>query len=145
VPRALDDRIAGAFARETLLARLLSGLGASGVALALLGLVAVVHQQVQRQRRDIAVRLAIGATRTAVVGALVRSGLAVAAAGAVAGGLLSLATGGLLASLLFGVSPGDPVTLGLVMAAVVALAALAAWLPARSAARVDPADALRSQ
>lgn len=145
VPRTLDDRLASAFAREALFARLLSALGAAGVALAVLGLVAVVHQQVQRRRRDIAVRLAIGASATAVVGELVRGGVAVASMGAAAGGLASVATGGLLASLLFGVSPGDPLTLGMVMATVVALAAMAAWLPARQAARVDPAEALRTQ
>jgi ABC-type lipoprotein release transport system permease subunit len=57
----------------------------------------------------------------------------------------SAGTGGLLASLLFGVAPGDPVTLITVVAGVVVLAAGAAWVPARSAAAIDPADALRSR
>jgi len=126
------------------MARLLGGLGTAGVALALLGLLAVVHNQVQRRRRDIAIRLALGATSGGVVGALVREGALLAAVGAVAGGAISVGTGGLLASLLYGVAPGDPLTLGAVVALVVSLAALAAWVPARAAARVDPAEALRT-
>lgn len=144
VARTLDDRVAQSFARERLLSRLLAGLGVSGVLLALLGLVAVVHQQVQRRRRDIAIRLAIGANGHDVVRGLVRDGARLAVVGAFAGAVASIGTGGLLASLLFGVTPGDPVTLVTVVAGVVVLAAGAAWVPARSAATVDPAEALRS-
>jgi ABC-type antimicrobial peptide transport system permease subunit len=106
--------------------------------------VAVVHQQVQRRRRDIAIRLAIGANGHDVVRGLVRDGAWLAVVGAFAGAVGSVGTGGLLASLLFGVAPGDPVTLVTVVAGVVILAAVAAWVPARSAAAVDPAEALRS-
>ena len=143
-PRPLDERVAEAFARERLTARLLGGLGAAGVALALLGLSAVIHHQVHRRRRDIAIRLALGATSVGVVSALVRDGALLAAVGALAGGALSMGTGGLLASLLYGVAPGDPLTLAGVAAVVVALAALAAWVPARAVTRVDPAEALRT-
>lgn len=144
VARTLDDRIASAFARERLVARLLGGLGVAGVLLALLGLGALVHQQVQRRGRDIAIRLAIGATGRDVVSALVSDGARLAVVGAIVGGVASLATGAMLASLLFGVTPGDPATLALVAIGVVALAMLAAWLPARRAAAIDPAEALRS-
>ncbi len=71
-------------------------------------------------------------------------GARLAAIGALAGGAISIGTGGLLASLLFGVAPGDPVTPATVAVLIVAMASLAAWLPARSAARVDPAGALRT-
>lgn len=142
--RTLEDRVADSFARERLVARLLAGLGFAGVALALLGLFATVHHQVHRRRRDIAIRLALGASSAGVVVALVRDGTQLAAIGAMVGGAISLGTGGLLAALLFGVAPGDLTTLATVAAMVVALAALAAWLPARSAAGVDPADALRT-
>jgi putative ABC transport system permease protein len=141
--RTLDDRVAESFARERLMARLLAGLGLAGVALALLGLFAVVHNQVHRRRRDIAIRLALGATRPGVVGALVKEGAQLATIGALAGGAVSMATGGLLASLLYGVVPGDPLTLATVAALVVGLAAFAAWVPARRATRIDPAEALR--
>jgi len=142
--RTLDDRVTESFATERLMARLLAGLGLAGVALALLGLFAVIHNQVHRRRRDIAIRLALGATSPALVGALVRDGARLAGLGALVGAALSLGTGGLLTSLLYGVAPGDPLTLGLVVTLVMAMAALAAWLPARSAARIDPAEALRT-
>ncbi len=145
VARTLDDRVAASFARERLMAQLLTGLGVAGVVLALLGLVAVVQQQVQRRRRDIAIRLAIGASGHDVVRGLVAGGARLAVAGALIGAVASVGTGGLLASLLFGVTPGDPITLVTVAIAVVLLAATAAWVPARSAAAVDPAEALRSQ
>jgi len=141
---ALDARIAAAFVRETLLARVLAGVGLAGVVLALVGLTAVVHQQVRRRRRDIAIRLALGAPAPGVVAALVGRGTRLALGGAVAGVALSVVSGRVLASLLFGVAPGDPATLAGVAAAVVLLAAIAAWLPARSAAAVDPADVLRT-
>lgn len=144
VARTLDDRVAQSFARERLMSRLLAGLGVSGVLLALLGLVAVVHQQVQRRRRDIAIRLAIGANGQDVVREFVRDGAKLAVLGAFVGAGGSISTGGLLASLLFGITPGDPVTLVAVVAGVVGLAAVAAWVPARSAAAIDPAEALRS-
>ena len=143
VARTLDDRVAASFAREHLMAQLLTGLGVAGVLLALLGLVAVVHQQVQRQRREIAIRLAIGATGHAVVRRFVGAAARLAIAGALIGAAASVGTGGLLASLLFGVTPGDPVTLATVALGVMALATGAAWIPARSAAAIDPAEALR--
>ena len=114
------------------------------VSVALLGLVAIIHQQVQRRRRDIAIRLAIGANGHDVVRGLVRDGARLAGAGALAGAVASVGTGGLLASLLFGVASGDPLTLAGVVAVVVTLAAIAAWVPARSAAAVDPAEVLRN-
>lgn len=145
VPLTLEERRATAFARERLMARLLAAAGGAGVLLALVGLVASIHEQVRRQRRDIAIRLAVGATVPTVVSQLVTSGTRVAVVGAVAGAAISAGTGGWLASLLFGVSPGDPVTRLAVAGSVIALAAAAAWLPARRAADVDPAEALRAQ
>jgi len=140
----LDQLVADAFASERLMALMLAGLGFAGVALALLGLFSVVHHQVHRRRREIAIRMALGATSHGVTSDLVSDGAWLAVIGAVAGGALSVATSGLLTSLLFGVSPGDPLTLGSVAALVIALAVVAAWAPARSAARVDPAEALRA-
>lgn len=141
--RTLDEQLVASYGRERLMARLLSGLGVAGVGLALLGLVAVVHHQVQCRRRDIAIRLAIGATVGTVVRGLMVDGAKLAAAGALVGVVASVATGGLLASLLYGVAPGDPLTLAVVAVVVVGLAVAAAWIPARSATAVDPADALR--
>lgn len=140
----LEARVGEAFARERLMASLLSGLGLAGLTLALMGLFTTIHHAVHRRRRDIAIRLAVGATGEGVVAELVRDGAQLATLGVIAGGLASVATGGLLTSLLFGVAPGDPATLGAVAAFVIGLAVIAAWLPARRAARIDPAEALRS-
>jgi putative ABC transport system permease protein len=142
--RTLEERLETSFARERLIAQLLTALGAAGVTLSVVGLVAIVHHQVRRRRRDIAIRLALGASAVGVVGELVREGTRLAVIGSIAGAVASAATGGLLASLLFGVAPGDPVTIAAVATAFVMVAAGAAWIPARLAARVDPAEALRS-
>jgi predicted lysophospholipase L1 biosynthesis ABC-type transport system permease subunit len=139
----LDSRVADAFARERLMAILLAGLGIAGLALALFGLVAAIHHQVHRRRREIAIRLAIGATRAGVVAALVRDGAQLAVVGAVIGVAASAGTGGLLTALLYGVAPGDLLTLAAVALMVVGLSVCAAWLPARRAAAIDPAEALR--
>lgn len=136
-------RIAATFARERLLARLLTGVGAASAALALLGLAAMVHHDVQRRRRDLAIRLAVGATPTALVRQLVGAGVGLALVGAGIGLALSRASSGLLTSLLYGVAPGDPLTLATAALGVVLLAAVAAWLPARLVTRVDPSEALR--
>lgn len=139
----IEARLSASFARERLLARMLSAVGAASAALALLGLAAMVHHDVQRRRRDLAVRLAMGATPTALVTALVTAGLKLAAVGAAVGLVLSAASSGLIASLLYGIAPRDPLTLGAVALVVVALAGGAAWLPARRIALVDPSEALR--
>lgn len=144
VGRTLEERLADAFATERLIAALLSGLGFAGVALAFLGLGAVIHHHVRSQRRNIAIRVALGASYHAVVGAFVKRGAMMAAAGVIAGALLSLGLEPLLSSLLFGIEARDPRTLGGVALAVTAVAIVAAWLPARRAAGVDPVTALRS-
>lgn len=139
----IEARLSASFARERLLARLLSAVGTASALLALLGLAAMVHHDVQRRRRDLAIRLAMGATPRSLVRTLVVTGLRLAAIGAAVGLVLSAASSGVLASLLFGVAPRDPLTLGAVALAVVALAGGAAWLPARRIALVDPSEALR--
>ncbi|HWI18774.1 MAG TPA: FtsX-like permease family protein, partial [Vicinamibacterales bacterium] len=139
----LEDRIADAFATERLVAALLSGLGFAGVALAFLGLGAVINHHVRSQRRSIAIRLALGASYQGIIGAFVKRGATLAAIGAVAGTLLSLTLEPLLSSLLFGIEARDPRTLSGVAIAVILVATAAAWLPARRASRIDPAITLR--
>jgi ABC-type antimicrobial peptide transport system permease subunit len=142
--RTLEERIDAAFSRERMIAQLLTILGAAGLAIALLGLAAAVDYQVRRQRRDTAIRLALGASVSGVVRPLVASGTVLAVAGAVAGSVASLGIGPLLASLLFAIRPNDPLTLSAVALAVVGISIITAWAIARTAARVDPAELLRS-
>lgn len=141
--QTLEQRVADSFASERLMARLLSGLGFAGVLLALLGLFSVVHHQVHQRRREIAIRLALGAPAPRVTAGFVRDGARLAVIGAAIGAALSAGTGRWLASLLFGVAPGDPTTLVVVAIVVISLAVVAAWAPARRVAHVDPAESLR--
>ena len=126
-----------------MIARLLTVLGVAGLAIALLGLAAAIDHQVRRQRRDTAIRLALGASSSGVVTPLVMGGALLASAGALAGTVASLGLGPLLGSLLFAVAPNDPLTLGAVALTVITVAITTAWAIARGAARVDPAELLR--
>jgi ABC-type antimicrobial peptide transport system permease subunit len=122
---------------------LLSTFAGVGVVLAAIGLFGVMSFLVAQRRREIGVRMALGATpgdilklTLAHAGRWTAAGIAIGAAG-------SLAATGLLRKLLFGVEPTDPMALTGAIALLTALAMLAAAIPAARAARVDPMDALR--
>jgi predicted permease len=120
-------------------------LGTTGLLLAALGLYGVVAYSVSRRTREIGVRMAIGATPGAVVLMVVRQSARLAAVGLVVGVGLALLAGQALAPFLLGVSAMDPVTLGAVPLVLAIVALGASWVPARRAARVGPAVALRSE
>ena len=127
------------------LAALLGAFAAMAVFLALVGIYGVISHGASRRVREIGVRMALGARRAQVVSAVLRDSLAAVAAGLLIGIGGALAAGRAMASLLYDVSQGDPAILAATAAAVTATAALAAWLPARRAARLDPVAALRSE
>jgi hypothetical protein len=122
-------------------------LGAAAVVTLLLGaigLYGVMAYLVTLRTRELGVRIALGAQPSAVAAMMTRHGLALAAAGVV-GGLGLFAIGArFLRSFLYGVAPSDPLTLGLASLVLVIIAALASWLPAHRASRVDPASTLRA-
>jgi len=99
---------------------------------------------VTERRREIGIRMALGATRGSVIGLVMRHGLQAAIAGALAGVSGALVINRLLVSLLFGVHPADPATLASVVLTIGLVAAIACWLPARRAARLDPNEVLRA-
>ena len=99
---------------------------------------------VSQRTGEIGVRLALGADPAGVAGAIVRQGGLVALAGLAAGVAAALAGGRAIESLLFGVSPRDPAVFAATTIALLIVALLACWLPARRAARLSPVDALRS-
>jgi len=138
--RAQVDR---ATARERLLLQLASGFGGIALLLASVGLYGVLAYAVARRRREIGVRLALGAQRGAVVRSVLYEALAVVAAGMAVGVPLSLAAGYLLRSFLFGVTEYDVLTLLGAGATLAAVALLAAYVPARRASQIDPVVALR--
>jgi putative ABC transport system permease protein len=111
--------------------------------LAAVGIYGVIAGVVEQRRRDIGIRLSLGATGAAMVLHVVRRCLMLVTAGAAAGLLTFWLVRSSLASMLFGTSPGDPRILAVAAAVFALVAAVAAWVPARRAAQVDPAITLR--
>jgi predicted permease len=139
----VDELIDERTARHKLAMLTLSFFGVVALVLCALGLYAVVALTSQLRRREYAIRLALGAPRASVRAAVLTHALVLAAAGAAAGlGAAALGTRA-LDGMLHGVTPLDPLTFAAATAGVIAVAAIAAWLPARQAARVDPLEALR--
>jgi ABC-type antimicrobial peptide transport system permease subunit len=95
--------------------------------------------------RELGVRVALGAQPGAVAAMMTRQGLVLAGIGLTGGLVLFALVSRFLRSMLFGVAPGDPVALGAASVILIAIAALATWIPARRASRVDPAEALRAE
>jgi putative ABC transport system permease protein len=122
---------------------LLGFFAAVAVFLAALGLYGVMAHAVARRTHEIGIRMAIGANAGDVLAMIVGRGVGLAALGAGIGLLASLGLTRLLTSLLYGVSPTDPVSFAAVALFLLAVAALASYIPGRRAARVDPAEALR--
>jgi ABC-type antimicrobial peptide transport system permease subunit len=137
--------VAGTLAQPRLNALLLTLFAGAAVTLAAVGLFGVVATTVRQRTREFAVRVALGATPADLRRAVLMHGLTLAAIGTALGVLASLATTRALESLLFGVTPTDAATLGVVCALLLCVALLAALLPARRAQRVDPMLALRSE
>jgi predicted permease len=129
--------------RERLIATLSGFFGALAMLLAGFGLYGVIAYNVQRRVREIGIRMALGATGGVVTRMVMRHSLAMVLAGIAAGLPVALWLSKLAGSLLFGVEPGDAVTLASALLPLLAVAALAAYLPARRAARIDPTIALR--
>jgi predicted permease len=111
--------------------------------LASVGIYGVLAYAVSLRKREIGIRMALGATNRDVVGAVVRHGLGMTAAGVLLGGAAAYATTRAMVSLLNGVEPGDPSTYAAAVGVLMAVAGLACWLPARRAGSVDPAITLR--
>lgn len=128
---------------QAMLMYILGVFAATAVAIGLVGVYGVGMYTVRRARREIGVRLALGATAQRVTGTVLRDGLRSAAIGVPFGLLSAYLVGRAVRDLLFMVSPGDPLVLTAVVGVVVALTASAFWVPARFAARIDPATAIR--
>ena len=130
---------------ERLIARFSSFFGVLALVLACIGLYGLLSYEVTRRTREIGIRMALGAGRRNVLSNVVGQGLALAAAGVAVGVAASFAVTRFLGSILFGVHPGDPVTLVLVTAILLIVAIIACLIPARRAMRVDPMVALRHE
>ncbi len=124
---------------------LIAFFAAAALGLTMMGIYGVVSFLVGRRRREIGVRLALGAQRHTVYELVIRQGMRPVVTGSVTGLALSMAVSRLVAGQLYGVSPVDPLTLASIVALFSTTALLACWLPARDAARIDPMIALRSE
>jgi putative ABC transport system permease protein len=141
----MDQLLAAPLAQPRLSALLLAGFSLAALLLSAIGLYGVMASGVRRQTHDIGVRMALGATPRHVRRLVLGQALSVVAIG-VAVGLTAAVTGSrLLRSLLYRVSPTDPLTLAAVTALLLAVAVVAAYVPARRATRVDPMEALRAE
>jgi predicted permease len=123
----------------------LGGFAATALLLATLGLFSLLAENVARRRREVGIRMALGARAPDVVRLIMGQGLTLFAVGAIGGVIGSLLITRVLSSLLFEVSPTDPTTFLSVLLLLAAVALLASYLPARGATRVDPMIALRSE
>ncbi len=111
--------------------------------LGMVGLFGVLSYAVARRTREIGVRMALGADAGRVRALVVGQGIRVVAAGVVVGLVAAWFSSRVLQGMLYGVEPGDPLTFGAVATSMLAVGALACWLPARRASRVQPAESLR--
>ena len=141
--RTMDEYLDEPLAEPRLSTVLLSTFGLVALALAAIGLYGIMASAVREQTRDIGVRMALGATPARVRAEVLRRALLVCLGGAAVGLGLALAASRAIASLLFEVSPMDPVALFGACGVLLVVAAIAAYLPASHASRVDPARALQ--
>jgi predicted permease len=144
-PQKLEDVQSARLADRRLPMQLMSAFAVLALVLAAVGVYGVMAYSVAARTREIGVRVALGAQPASVFSMVLRQGLGAALVGLLVGLTGAYALGGLLTKLLYGVSPRDGLTFGLVSATLIAVTAVACLIPARRAVRVDPLQALRSE
>jgi predicted permease len=141
----LSGQVDRSLAAENLMMRLSSFFGAVALLLASIGLYGVLAYSVARRTGEIGIRMALGATRAGIIRLVLNDTASVILAGIALGILFALGSTRLLSAFLYGLTPTDPSTIALATAVLAAAAALAAYLPSRRAAGVDPNVALRCE
>jgi putative ABC transport system permease protein len=141
--RTMDDVLSGSIAKQRFNMLLLSVFALISLLLATVGIYSVMAYSVTQRTHEIGVRMALGADRTSVRTMVLREGLVRGLVGVVCGMLAAFFLVRLLAGMLYGVSIWDPVVFFAAPVFLILLTAIAAWLPARRAARLDPVQALR--
>lgn len=144
-PRTMTDQMVPATIVQRIGAAVLGLFGGLALLLSAIGIYGVVAYSVAQRTRELGVRMALGATGPKVIRLVLGQGLRLTLVGVVIGALLALGVGRLLASQLFGLNPADPLTFGVLIVVLGAVAAAASILPARRAARVDPVVALKGE
>ena len=141
----LEQQLSGLIAQRRFNMVLVGAFAGLALILAIIGAYGVTSYLVSQRTKELGVRLALGAEPSRVARLVIADGMRVAIAGIVIGVVAALFASRLAASLLYGVSPRDPVTIVAVAVTLLVVAALANWIPARRAARVDPLIALRQE
>jgi putative ABC transport system permease protein len=141
--KTLDEYVSDSIAGTRFETFLLGTFGVLAFLLTAVGLYGVISYTVAQRTREMGIRLALGADRNAILGMVVKKGTLLACAGALIGLAAAFLLTRLMASLLFGVGPTDPLTFLCVPLALITVAMLASYVPARRAAKVDPMVALR--
>ena len=141
----LEDHIGDAHAQRRLRTLLLTAFAGTALALTCLGIYGTLSYVVSLRRREVGLRVALGALSRNIVAQFLTRALRVVGIASAVGLALSFAFTRFLSGMLYGVTPSDPITLSAVVSVVVGAAALAAILPAARAARIDPMQALREE
>jgi len=143
--RLLSDATTGSLFAQQVAASLLGVVSGISLLLAAIGLYSVMSYAVSQRTQEIGVRMALGASPGKVLGLVMREGLLLTVPGLLVGSLMAFVGARLVSGMLVSISPGDPLTFGAAALFLVAVAAVASYLPALRATRVDPVVALRSE
>ncbi|MBV9745651.1 MAG: ABC transporter permease [Acidobacteriia bacterium] len=144
-PRSLEELAQASMARTSFTLVMLALAAAMALLLGLVGIYGVISYSVSQRRREIGIRLALGAQQRAITGSFLLHALLLTGIGSISGLAAASALMRLLSSLLFEVSPVDPLTYATVAATLLMAALTASYVPARRAMSVDPAEALRAE
>jgi putative ABC transport system permease protein len=142
---SMEDRLYRSMAQPRHWVALLGAFAAAALGLAAIGIFGMLSYMVTTRRREIGVRMALGAGRRTVVRMIVGNGLTHALVGSALGLIAALLSTRALTTLLYDVSASDPTALAAVTAVLLAVALVACWLPARRAATIDPLEAIRHE
>jgi predicted permease len=143
--QSLSEQVADTIARERLMAALAGAFGLLALVLAAVGIYGLLAYAVSQRTREIGIRVALGAQRSRVMALVVRGARRPLVIGLAVGLPTALALSRLIQSMLFGLTPTDPLAIGGATLLLIVVAHLAAYVPARRAARIDPLIALRSE
>ena len=121
----------------------LGSFAAGALFLAAIGIYGLLHHVVVQRTSEIGVRMALGARPSAVMALVLRQGLTLASVGAALGLIAAFSVSRVLAKLLYGIAPTDPLTFGLSVLLLLLVAGVSCWIPGRRASRIDPVLALR--
>lgn len=143
--KTMEERLSNLQAQPRFRTVLLAALAALAMILAMLGIYALLTQTVLRRTREIGIRMALGASRGNITQLILRQAFRLVLIGLTLGVVCSLLLGRSVSALLYGVKPEDPTTLGAVCIVLFVISALACYMPARRAARIDPIRTIRAE